>query len=138
MLFRSPNADLFLDTFPYGAHTTCSDALWMGLPVLTRVGRSFSARVAASLLSSVGLPELAADSAERYEDLAVLLANDTQAQTDIRAHLEEQRMNLPLFDSTRFTHELGDLFGRMAERWQQGLPPAQLPAAEPHTPTETA
>ena len=136
-LARLPRADLFLDTFPYGAHTTCSDALWMGLPVLTRIGRSFSARVAASLLSAVGLPELAADSAERYEDMAVTLANDAQIQADIRAHLDEQRMNLPLFDSTRFTHELGDLFGRMAGRWQQGLPPAQLPAAGAHTPTET-
>ena len=63
-LARLPQADLFLDTFPYGAHTTCSDALWMGLPVLTQVGRSFSARVAASLLSAVGLPELAVDDAE--------------------------------------------------------------------------
>jgi len=136
-LARLPRADLFLDTFPYGAHTTCSDALWMGLPVLTRVGRSFSARVAASLLSAVGLPELAAESAERYEDMAVMLANDAQIQSDIRTHLEEQRMALPLFDSTRFTRELGDLFGRMADRWQQGLPPAQLPAADAHAPTAT-
>jgi predicted O-linked N-acetylglucosamine transferase (SPINDLY family) len=109
----------------------------MGLPVLTRVGRSFSARVAASLLSAVGLPELAAESAERYEDMAVMLANDAQIQSDIRTHLEEQRMALPLFDSTRFTRELGDLFGRMADRWQQGLPPAQLPAADAHAPTAT-
>jgi len=127
-LARLPRADLFLDTFPYGAHTTCSDALWMGLPVLTRVGRSFSSRVAASLLSAVGLPELAVETTERYEDLAVLLAHDEQAQTDIREHLNGQRMELPLFDSTRFTHELGDLFGRMVGRWQQGLPPEALAA----------
>ena len=128
-LARLPCADLFLDTFPYGAHTTCSDALWMGLPVLTRIGRSFSSRVAASLLAAVGLPELAAADAEQYEELAVRLAADAQAQADIRRHLAEERLNLPLFDSERFAMELGELFGRMVGHWQQGLPPAALPAA---------
>lgn len=137
-LARLQCADLFLDTFPYGAHTTCSDALWMGLPVLTQIGRSFSARVAASLLSSVGLPELAVENARDYEELAVLIANDPAALGDIRLHLAEHRLELPLFDSERFTHELADLFGRMIERWEAGLPPAALPAAAPHAPSQRA
>jgi predicted O-linked N-acetylglucosamine transferase (SPINDLY family) len=128
-LARLPQADLFLDTFPYGAHTTCSDALWMGLPVLTQVGRSFSARVAASLLNAVGLPELAAGSAEDYENLAVRLAEDRQALTDIRDHLWDNRRDLPLFDNTRFSAEFGDLVGRLMAHWRQGGQPQSFPAA---------
>ena len=127
-LARLPLADVFLDTFPYGAHTTCSDALWMGLPVLTQVGRSFASRVAASLLQAVGLADLAVDSAEAYEEMAVRLAEDGEALCDIRDHLWDQRRDLPLFDNARFSAELGDVLGRMAGRWQQGLPPAALPA----------
>ena len=126
-LARLPLADVFLDTFPYGAHTTCSDALWMGLPVLTQVGRSFASRVAASLLQAVGLADLAVDSAEAYEEMAVRLAEDGEALCDIRDHLWDQRRDLPLFDNARFSAELGDVLGRMAGRWQQGLPPAALP-----------
>lgn len=127
-LARLPLADLFLDTFPYGAHTTCSDALWMGLPVLTQVGRSFSARVAASLLNAVGLPELAVGTDAEYEELAVRMAADTEAQAALRAHLSAKRLQLPLFDNTRFTVELGALLRRMVERWKAGLPPAHLEA----------
>lgn len=127
-LARLPLADLFLDTFPYGAHTTCSDALWMGLPVLTQVGRSFSARVAASLLHAVGLPELAVASAADYEALAVLIAEDAEAHAAIRAHLDANRVLLPLFDNTRFTAELGALLLRMVARWREGLAPEHLPA----------
>jgi predicted O-linked N-acetylglucosamine transferase (SPINDLY family) len=129
-LARLPLADLFLDTFPYGAHTTCSDALWMGLPVLTQVGRSFSARVAASLLAAVDLAELAVDDAAEYERLAVELANDRAALQRLRDHLSEKRMQLALFDNRRFAVELGDLFARMTERWSQGLPMAHLPAVQ--------
>ena len=131
-LARLARADLFLDTFPYGAHTTCCDALWMGLPVLTQIGRSFSARVAASLLSAVGLPDLAVPSAEDYEELAVRIATDAEALAAIRSHLADNRLDLPLFDSSRFSAELSDLFARMVDRWQQGLPPAPLPAATAH------
>jgi predicted O-linked N-acetylglucosamine transferase (SPINDLY family) len=128
-LARLPLADLFLDTFPYGAHTTCSDALWMGLPVLTQVGRSFSARVAASLLGAVGLPELAVANEHDYEELAVRLSADAEARNAIRAHLNDNRLALPLFDNTRFSADLGALFARMAERWNTGLPPTHLAAA---------
>lgn len=126
-LARLPLADVFLDTFPYGAHTTCSDALWMGLPVLTQMGRSFASRVAASLLRAVGLPDLAVHNAEDYEEIAVRLAEDGEALCDIRDHLWDNRRDLPLFDNTRFTAELGDVLGRMASRWQQGLPPQAMP-----------
>ena len=129
-LARLPLADLFLDTFPYGAHTTCSDALWMGLPVLTQVGRSFSARVAASLLVAVELPQLVMKNADDYEEQAVRLAEDRDALAAIRAHLNDNRLELPLFDNTRFSAELGDLFARMMARWSQGLPMEQLPAAQ--------
>lgn len=128
-LARLPQADLFLDTFPYGAHTTCSDALWMGLPVLTQKGRSFSARVAASLLNAVGLPDWAVDDAATYEERAVALALEPGALQAAREHLWNERRNLPLFDNERFTAEIGALFERMAARWQQGLPPAPLEAA---------
>ena len=127
-LARLPLADLFLDTFPYGAHTTCSDALWMGLPVLTQVGRSFSARVAASLLHAVDLPDLAVADAQDYERLAVELATDRAALQRMREHLSQRRLALPLFDNPRFSAELGALFTRMVERWRLGLPPEALPA----------
>ena len=128
-LARLPLADVFLDTFPYGAHTTCSDALWMGLPVLTQVGRSFASRVAASLLRAVGLPDLAVDSGEDYEEIAVRLAEDGEALGDIRDHLWDNRRDLPLFDNARFSNEFGDVLGKMANRWQQGLPPQAMPMA---------
>ncbi len=128
-LARLPQADLFLDTFPYGAHTTCSDALWMGLPVLTQVGRSFSARVAASLLNAVGLPDMAVADEAAYEERAVALATVPGELARLRDHLWDEHANLPLFDNARFTAELAALFERMVARWQQGLPPAPLPAA---------
>lgn len=128
-LARLPQADLFLDTFPYGAHTTCSDALWMGLPVLTQIGRSFSARVAASLLSAVGLPEMAVPDEATYEERAVQLALQPGELERMRHHLWDERRDLPLFDNQRFTGELQALFERLVGRWQQGLPPATLEAA---------
>ena len=127
-LARLPQADLFLDTFPYGAHTTCSDALWMGLPVLTQVGRSFSARVAASLLNAVGLPELAVDNAEDYETLAINLALDREALVDIRDHLWDNRRDLPLFDNERFTRELAGAMDAIVTNWASGHPPQAMPA----------
>ncbi len=128
-LARLPQADLFLDTFPYGAHTTCSDALWMGLPVLTQVGRSFSARVAASLLEAVGLPRLAVADGQAYEDEAVRLAQDREALSAIRDRLWDERRDLPLFDNRRFCRDLESLVERMVGRWVAGLPPGALVAA---------
>ena len=129
-LARIPLADLFLDSFPCGAHTTCTDALWMGLPVLTLKGQSFASRVAASLLHAVGLPELAVQHPDDYEDLAVRLAEDVEALTEIRDHLWQNRRDLPLFDNQALTRELAALFNRMTSRWLQGLPPAALAAEQ--------
>ena len=129
-LARLPQADLFLDTFPCGAHTTCSDALWMGLPVLTVRGSSFASRVAASLLHAVDLPGLVADDLASYESQAVTLAADGRARLEAcREHLWHNRRDLALFDNARLSRDLGELFGRMVQRWLDGQPPAPLPAA---------
>lgn len=127
-LARLPLADIALDTFPCGAHTTCSDALWMGVPLITRVGRSFASRVAASLLTAVGLDQLAVSDLAHYEALAVALAHDRDALITIREHLWDNRRDLPLFDSAAFAADFGNLAQRMVDRWQQGLVPEALPA----------
>jgi predicted O-linked N-acetylglucosamine transferase (SPINDLY family) len=85
--------------------------------------------VAGSLLHAVGLPELAVDNAEAFEEIAVRLAEDRAALSDIRDHLWDNRLDLPLFDARTFAAGLGEVLGRMAQRWQQGLPPTHLPAA---------
>jgi len=102
-LARYRIADLFLDVLPYNAHTTASDALWAGLPVLTVRGASFAGRVAASLLSAVGLPELIAETMAEYEVLALALAADSERRAALRHRLGQVRATAPLFDSRRFT-----------------------------------
>ena len=99
-------ADLFLDTLPYNAHTTASDALWTGLPLLTVPGRSFPARVAASILQAANLPELIAEDLAAYETLALKLALDPAALKQVREKLAASRTHLPLFDTARFTRNL--------------------------------
>jgi len=122
-LARHRLADLFLDTLPCNAHTTASDALWAGLPLLTCTGNTFAGRVAASLLSAVGLPELVADSLAAYEALALKLARQPAALTAVKAKLSRQRDTAPLFDTERFARHLESAFVRMWERSQRGLPP---------------
>jgi protein O-GlcNAc transferase len=103
---RMAAADLFLDTFHYGAHTTASDALWAGLPVVTRAGQTFAGRVGTSLLPAVGLPELVTQSATDYERriLELVCAPDELAQ--LRRRLAQSRTASPLFDTARFTRDL--------------------------------
>jgi predicted O-linked N-acetylglucosamine transferase (SPINDLY family) len=113
---RQTCADLFLDTFNVNAHTTASEALWAGLPVLTKLGESFAARVAGSLLHAVGLPELVADTAEAYETMALALATDPARLRDIRARLAANRASASLFDTARFTRDLEALFTDLAAR----------------------
>jgi len=122
-LARQKLADLFLDTLPYNAHTTCSDALWAGLPVVTVLGTSFAGRVAASLLSAVGLPELIAESTEDFEALAIKLARDPAALGALKQKLQRNRETYPLFNTVAFTRHLEAAFVRMWERYQKGLPP---------------
>lgn len=112
-LARQAAADLFLDTVPYNAHTTGSDALWMGLPLLTCPGESFAARVAASLLQTIGLPELIAPTLPGYEALAVALAKDRGRLEDIKQKLRLKRTSSPLFDLDRFTLNIEAAFTRM-------------------------
>ena len=122
-LARHDCADLFLDTLPYNAHTTASDALWAGLPVLTCLGVTFAGRVAASLLSAVGLPELITHSLAEYEALALALARDPVRLAGIRQKLRASRDTAPLFDSKGFTRDLETAYTRMWQAWQAGLPP---------------
>jgi protein O-GlcNAc transferase len=123
---RQRLADLFLDTLPYGAHTTASDALWAGVPVLTRLGGAFAGRVAASLLTAIGLPELIAKSAEEYEALALRLSADRALLAGIKAKLRDNRGRYPLFDPNRFARNLESAYERMWERQRRGEPPAHL------------
>ena len=112
-LARQRAADLFLDTLPYNAHTTASDALWMGLPLLTCPGGSFSSRVAASLLRTIGLPEMIAPTLEDYEKQAIELATAPARLAQIRQKLIENRLTTPLFDIDRFTRNIEAAYRRM-------------------------
>ncbi len=120
-LARYRLADLFLDTFPCGAHTTASDALWCGLPVVTRLGESFVSRVAASILRSVGLPDLVATSQEHYESLAIELARDPARLAGIKNRLLANRRSTPLFDTDLFTRHLESGYQSIYERYHSGL-----------------
>ncbi len=125
-LARHRAADLFLDTWPYNAHTTASDALWAGLPLLTVMGETFGSRVAASLLHAVGLPELVTASESEYEERAVALASDPEQLHGIRARLGERRQTHELFDTTRFTRGLMAAYEAIWQRHREGLAPAAL------------
>lgn len=109
-LARLSLADLALDTYPYTSHTTGSDALWAGVPLVTRMGESFASRVAASLLHAVGLPELVTTSQDAYFELAKALALDSRRLRDIRELLQNNRNVAPLFDTQRFTRDLEALY----------------------------
>ena len=120
-LARHRQADLFLDTFPYNAHTTTSDALWAGLPVLTLMGQSFASRVAASLLNAVGLPELITTSQDDYEALAIELAMNPQKLEDIKLKLANNRLTTPLFDTPLFAKNLEAAYIEMNRRYHADL-----------------
>jgi len=114
-LARHRLADLFLDTLPYNAHTTASDALWAGLPVLTCAGRSFAARVAASLLLAVGMPELVTHSLGDYEAQALRLAQEPALLAALRRKLERVLPTAPLFDTDRTREAIEAAYSRMWE-----------------------
>jgi predicted O-linked N-acetylglucosamine transferase (SPINDLY family) len=125
-LARHRLADLFLDTFPCNAHTTASDALWTGVPVLTWAGESFAGRVGASLLNAVGLSELITTSEADYEELAVELALLPQRLRGLNEKLARNRLTTPLFDTVVFTRHLEAAYVAMLERQHAGLPPDHL------------
>jgi predicted O-linked N-acetylglucosamine transferase (SPINDLY family) len=114
-LARYQVADLFLDTFPFGAGTTASDALWAGLPLLTYTGHVFASRMAGSLLQAVGLPELITYSLKDYENKAVELAQERSRVAAMKKHLDENRMECALFDTPRFVRDLEDLYRKAVD-----------------------
>ncbi|AKD24453.1 putative O-linked N-acetylglucosamine transferase, SPINDLY family [Polynucleobacter duraquae] len=122
-LARHQHADLFLDTFPYNAHTTASDALWSGLPILTYVGNTFPGRVTSSLLSGLGVRELIADSQEEYRDMAISFANNPLDLRSIRKKIESKKFTCTLFDTGQFTKKLESAFRFMHSRCVANLPP---------------
>jgi len=125
-LARHRCADLFLDTLPYNAHTTASDALWAGLPVLTHCGEAFAGRVAASLLNAVGLPELITHSEAEYETTAIRLAKDPNELAALRQRLEQNKRSSKLFDTPLYIKHLEAAFEEMYERYHSGLPPEHI------------
>ena len=128
-LARHRLADLFVDTLPYNAHTTASDALWAGLPVLTCMGSAFPGRVAGSLLRAAGLPELVTASLAEYEALALRLATTPSLLADYRARLAAQRASCPLFDTDRFRRHIEAAYVEMVARQRRGEPPADFDVA---------
>lgn len=125
-LARQRLADLFLDTFNVNAHTTASDALWGGLPVLTRMGQSFAARVAGSLLHAVGLPELAVESSEAYEAMALELATNPARLAELRARLAANRLTAPLFDTESFIRDIEAGYDAAYARYLDGKTPDDI------------
>lgn len=125
-LARHRAANLFLDTLPYNAHTTASDALWAGLPLLTCAGDTFASRVAASILTAAGLPELITTTLADYEALALSFAKDSQKLTAIRQKLLKNRDSCALFDTGRYARKIESAFDKMATRARLGQPPEHL------------
>jgi predicted O-linked N-acetylglucosamine transferase (SPINDLY family) len=121
-LGRHIHADLFLDTLPYNAHTTASDALWAGLPVLTQIGKGFAARVCASLLSALGLAEMITQNDEDYMQLAIHLATHRDELDAIRHKLNLAKAKAPLFKSAEFTKYLEKAFEEIFKRHKLALP----------------
>ena len=113
---RMQTCDLLLDTFPYTSHSTASDALWCGVPIVTRIGETFASRVAASMLTACGMPELVATTAVDYHRKALELARDRPRLKALKQHLEDRRLSLPAFDSVAHTRALEDLYRQAMRR----------------------
>jgi predicted O-linked N-acetylglucosamine transferase (SPINDLY family)/SAM-dependent methyltransferase len=129
-LARHRLADLFLDTLPYNAHTTASDALWAGLPVLTCAGTTFAGRVAGSLLEAIGLQELITVSLADYEALALRLAREPGLLMGLRERLLANRLKAPLFDSAAYARHFEAALAEMWRRWTRGEPPGGFAVME--------
>jgi protein O-GlcNAc transferase len=130
-LARQRQADLFLDTLNYNAHTTASDALFVGVPVVTRIGEAYAARVGASLDRAIGLPELVTESLEDYEALALKIANEPSLLASLKSKLARNRKDFPLFDTARFTRNLEAAYTIMHERYRRGEAPESFAADRP-------
>lgn len=130
-LGRLQLADLVLDTAPYGAHTTASDALWAGVPIVTAAGDTFPSRVAGSLLQAIGLPELIAGNEQDYLAIALALANEPGLLDACRAKLQRNRLTTPLFDVSAYTLAIEDLYETMWERRRAGAPLTSITSSKP-------
>ena len=119
---RHKCADLFIDTFPYGAHTTCSDSLWAGLPIVTLMGKSFASRVASSLLNAINLEELVTSTEKEYEKLIIELANNSYRLKEIRNKLHKNRSTKPLFDTKLYTKNIELAYTKIYEKHLNKLP----------------
>ena len=117
ILARIKFADLFLDTFPYNAHTSCSDSIWAGLPILTLEGDSFQSRVASSLLKTTGLNELIAKNEKEYVDKAVYIAKNKEYLNQLKNKLLNSKDNNPLFDNKSFTHNIEKAYSIVFEKY---------------------
>lgn len=137
-LERHRLADLFIDTLPYNAHTTASDALWSGLPVLTCSGPTFASRVAGSLLNAVGLSELITHSLEEYEGLALKIARERGFLVALKARLSVNRETYPLFDTERFTRHIEAAYLGMWERYCAGREPESFAVESINSPRAVA
>jgi predicted O-linked N-acetylglucosamine transferase (SPINDLY family) len=128
-LARLKLADLLLDTLPYNAHTTATDALWLGVPIVTCLGDVFVGRVAASVLYAVGMPELVTTSLDEYEALALKLATDAEFLAATRAKLEQNRATCALFETDRFRRHVETAYSTMWQRWLRGEAPSMIDVA---------
>jgi predicted O-linked N-acetylglucosamine transferase (SPINDLY family) len=126
---RVAHADLALDCFPYGSHTTASDALWAGVPLIALMGETFASRVSASILTAAGLPELITRSLDDYERLALRLAKDRVELAGLKAGLTARHRAGMTFNTERFTRNLEKAFAAMWERHQRGLGPGHITVA---------
>ena len=129
-LARLPAIDLMLDTWPYNAHTTASDALWAGVPLVTCAGSTFASRVAGGLLLAAGLPEAVTTTPEAYAALALSLARDPACLRDLRQRFAASRHAAALFDVVAYTHALEGMYTRMWARHASGLPPEAIDMAD--------
>ena len=120
-LARYRLCDLFLDTFPYNGGTTCSDALWMGLPVITMMGQSFASRYASSILHSIDLSELVAHNIDEYKNLAIQLAENSVILDEVKKKIQRNRENSLLFDTPKFTENLEKAYTQIYKRWCSNL-----------------
>ena len=125
-LARHRLADLFIDTLPFNAHTTASDALWAGLPVLTCIGTTFAGRVAASLLKAIELPELITSTQEDYEAMAVELATTPEKIMAIRQKLDQNRVSTPLFNSMLFARNIENAYIKMFNMYHANTGPEHI------------
>jgi predicted O-linked N-acetylglucosamine transferase (SPINDLY family) len=114
-------ADLFLDTFPVTAHTTASDALWVGLPVLTLAGKSIVSRVAGSLLTNINMKELITYNYDDYKNMALKLSNDKKFYNDLRSKLQKERLSSPLFNTKQYTKDLESIYNKLYKNFKSSF-----------------